>query len=117
MILNGGQYGGHFFFSPQTIQKFTKRFSQSTRRGLGFDMKELDESKTINMSELASEETFGHLGFTGCAAFADPKYDLIYIFLSNRTYPSMRNNKLGRNDYRPRIQSKIYESILQQFNT
>jgi CubicO group peptidase (beta-lactamase class C family) len=75
-------------------------------------MKELDLDRASNMSELASERTFGHLGFTGCAAFADPDFDLIYVFLSNRTYPTMENNKFGKNNYRPDVQSVIYRSII-----
>ena len=80
--------------------------------GIGFDMKELNPDKSQNMSEKASRHTFGHLGFTGTAVFADPDYDVVYIFLSNRTYPSMNNNKLGKGNYRPRIQSVIYDAIM-----
>ena len=79
------------FSNLKQWNSFTKRYYNSTRRGLGFDMKELDPDKTLNMAEEASELTFGHLGFTGIAVFADPKYDLIYIMLSNRTYPTMKN--------------------------
>ena len=111
MLLNGGSYGGTQYFSPETIKEFTTRFPESTRRGIGFDMKELNSNKSQNMSELASDNTFGHLGFTGCAAFADPDENLIYIFLSNRTYPSMKSNKLGRENYRPKIHSQIYKAL------
>jgi CubicO group peptidase (beta-lactamase class C family) len=114
MLLNGGSYGGEKYLSKEVIELFTKRYSKSTRRGLGFDMKELDTKRTLNMSELASDETFGHLGFTGTSVFADPKHNIVYIFLSNRTYPRMQNNKLGRYEYRPRIQSVIYNSLLKE---
>jgi len=112
MLLNGGSYGGIQYLSPETIKTFTQRYHESTRRGIGFDMKETNKARTENMSDLASDDTFGHLGFTGCAAFADPKENLIYIFISNRTYPSMKNNKLGKYNYRPKIQSQIYKSII-----
>ena len=72
---------------------------------------ELDENLNTNMSELASESTFGHLGFTGCAAWADPEQNIVYVFISNRTYPTMKNNNLGKYDYRPKIQSAIYNAI------
>ena len=111
MLLNGGVYGGRRFIESQTIDKFTTRFHKSTRRGIGFDMKQLDESLNANMSEKASDSTFGHLGFTGCAAWADPEENIVYVFLSNRTYPSMKNNKLGKYDYRPRIQTVVYNAI------
>ena len=112
MLLNGGSYAGNQYIQPQTVRKFTKRYYRSTRRGIGFDMKELDEDKTENMSELASNLAFGHLGFTGISVFADPKYDLIYIFLSNRTYPTMENRVFSRKNYRPRIQSVFYQAIM-----
>lgn len=111
MLLNGGTYGGQQFIDPETIELFTTRYHESTRRGLGFDMKELKSNKSLNMSELASESTFGHLGFTGIAAFADPEENLVYIFVSNRTFPDMNNYKFGRGEYRPRVQSQIYKAL------
>jgi len=77
-------------------------------------MKELDSSKNENMSDKASDSTFGHLGFTGTCVFADPEHDIIFIFLSNRTYPSMNNNKFGKKNYRPRVQTVIYDSLIGQ---
>ena len=112
MLLNGGKYGGVNYLSEATVKRFTSRYYRSTRRGIGFDMKELDKTKTPNMCDEASDETFGHLGFTGTAVFVDPKHDLVYVFLSNRTYPNMKNNKLGRENIRPRVQSVIYQSFL-----
>jgi CubicO group peptidase (beta-lactamase class C family) len=112
MLLNGGNYGGMEYIKPETIKLFTTRYHESTRRGLGFDMKELNSNRTLNMSELASASTFGHLGFTGIAAFADPEENLVFIFVSNRTFPSMNNYKFSNGDYRPRIQSQIYKSMM-----
>jgi CubicO group peptidase (beta-lactamase class C family) len=63
------------------------------------------------MSEKAGPNTFGHTGFTGICAWADPDQNLIFIFCSNRTYPTMENNKLISGNYRPRLQSIIYQSI------
>lgn len=111
MLLNGGVYGGRRYINSQTIDMFTTRFHKSKRRGIGFDMKQLDPDLNLNMSEKASDSTFGHLGFTGCAVWADPEQNVLYIFLSNRTYPRMSNNKLGRYEYRPRIQTAIYNAI------
>jgi CubicO group peptidase (beta-lactamase class C family) len=64
------------------------------------------------MSALAGPNTFGHLGFTGICAWADPDKDLIFIFLSNRTYPTMENNKLMNGDFRPRLQGVAYRAIV-----
>jgi beta-glucosidase-like glycosyl hydrolase/CubicO group peptidase (beta-lactamase class C family) len=112
MLLNHGYYGGRQYLKKETIQLFTKRHDGDTRRGIGFDMKELDENRPLNISPYASKNTYGHYGFTGTAVWVDPEYNLIYIFLSNRTYPSMRNNLLSREDYRAKLQSVIYKSFL-----
>ncbi|MDO8365233.1 MAG: glycoside hydrolase family 3 N-terminal domain-containing protein [Saprospiraceae bacterium] len=111
MLLNGGSYGLRQYLQPETVRQFTTRYSASTRRGIGFDMKELDEKATANMSLLAGNSTFGHLGFTGICAWADPDKKLIFIFLSNRTYPTMENSKLMSGDFRPRLQSVVYRAI------
>jgi beta-N-acetylhexosaminidase len=112
MLLNKGAYNGVQFLKPETVAYFTQRHGGSTRRGYGWDMKELDQKKTANMSPNASANTFGHTGFTGNAFYADPDHNLIYVFLSNRTYPDMNNNKLSSGDYRPRIQTVIYEALV-----
>jgi beta-N-acetylhexosaminidase len=114
MLLNGGHYGGKKFLNQETIKQFTTRYRPSTRRGIGFDMKELDPDRSQNMSSLASSQAFGHLGFTGTAVFADPEHNLIYIFLSNRTYPRMENTRFIRDEYRPRVQSIVYKSLLRE---
>ena len=114
MMLNGGFYGNKRYFNYPTVYTFTTRFYISTRRGIGWDMKELDKNKECNMSELASPSTYGHYGFTGTGIWIDPENELIYIFLSNRTFPTMSNNKLSTMNYRPKIQSVIYESFVKK---
>ncbi|MEM9917915.1 MAG: glycoside hydrolase family 3 N-terminal domain-containing protein [Bacteroidota bacterium] len=111
MLLNGGYYGGKQFLTPETIRTFVTRHKEASRRGIGFDMKELNLNRNKNVSSKASESTFGHLGFTGTCVWVDPEYNLIFVFLSNRTYPSMKNYKLSIEDYRPRIQRIIYEAL------
>ncbi len=112
MLLNEGVYGGERFLRAETIQLFTQRVPGASRRGIGFDMKQLDSRERGNMTDRASSSTFGHLGFTGIAAWADPEEELLYIFLSNRTYPKMSNRKLIQNRYRKRIHEAIYQSII-----
>jgi beta-N-acetylhexosaminidase len=112
MIMNNGEYGGKRYFSAETVKQFTTRYKGSTRRGLGFDMRELNKKRSQNVSDLASSKTFGHLGFTGICTWADPDKELVYVFLSNRTYPTMNNSKLYKMDFRPKIQTAIYKAIL-----
>lgn len=115
MLLNEGSYGGEKYLESSTINLFTRRVKNSSRRGLGFDMKELDSNKPINTGQLASEMTFGHLGFTGTCVWIDPKHQLIFVFLSNRTYPSMDDNRLNELIYRQRIQDIAYKSFLPEY--
>ena len=112
MLLNNGVYDGKEYLKPSTIKQFTTRHPKSKRRGIGFDMKPLNARKkptSITMS--ASSQAFGHLGFTGISVWADPKHNLVYVFCSNRTYPSMNNKKIISLDIRPRIQKVAYDAI------
>lgn len=74
-------------------------------------MKETDTKAAMNMTDLAGKNTYGHLGFTGNALWIDPDQQLVFIFLSNRTYPDMNNNLLMEGNYRPRLQEIVYRSI------
>ena len=111
MLMNGGEYGGIRYIDPQILKLFTTRYGTSTRRGIGFDMKELDLEKNVLTSHLASEGTYGHTGFTGICVWNDPKNNLVYVFLSNRTYPTMRNSKLTNHKIREKIHSRCYRAI------
>ncbi|MBK8502730.1 MAG: serine hydrolase [Saprospiraceae bacterium] len=115
MLLNQGYYGGRQYLKEETIKTFTKRHLGSTRRGIGFDMKELQPTSKPNICSFASESAYGHFGFTGTCVWVDPEYKLIYIFLSNRTFPTMTNNLLHQEDYRGKIQEAIYRSFLPGF--
>ena len=112
MFLQKGQYGQQSWIAPGTLETFTTRFPGETRRGIGFDMLQLDPEQNLNLSPKASSKTFGHLGFTGTAVWADPVEDIVYVFLSNRTYPSMHNYKLNKMDIRPRIQGVVYDALI-----
>ena len=112
MLLNKGSYGGKNYFEPSTIELFTQKQFPQNRRGLLFDKPESDHSKTSPCCPSASLMTFGHQGFTGTCAWADPKYDLIYIFLSNRINPNVSNDRLIKMNVRTDIQEIIYKSIL-----
>lgn len=109
LLLNKGSYGGHRYFKASTVELFTSKQSNISRRGLGFDRWDPDTTKQYP-SRLASPETFGHTGYTGTCVWADPANELIYIFLSNRVYPQV-TDKLLNMRIRPRIQDVIYKAI------
>ena len=112
MYLNGGSYGGHQFIEEQTINEFTscQYCKEDNRRGIGFDKPVLDNSSGPCCVE-ASSSSFGHAGFTGTIVWADPTYDLVYVFLSNRIHPSADNSLLVKENIRTRIQEIIYKAI------
>jgi CubicO group peptidase (beta-lactamase class C family)/beta-glucosidase-like glycosyl hydrolase len=108
--LQGGVYGGKQFLSKEIVDEFNEYQSDESRRGLGWDKPEKrDEYNPA--SRYASQRSFGHMGFTGTIVWADPAFDLIYVFLSNRIYPDAGNTKLADFDIRKRIQDVVYESI------
>jgi CubicO group peptidase (beta-lactamase class C family) len=109
MILNKGTYGGVRYFKLETVDMFTSQQSNVSRRGLGFDR--WDPIATHHYpSELASPETYGHTGYTGTCIWVDPKYNLVYVFLSNRVNPKVVE-KLSTMRIRPRIQDVVYRAI------
>jgi CubicO group peptidase (beta-lactamase class C family) len=108
--LQGGSYGGIRFLSNDIIDEFTGYQSTESRRGLGWDKPEKGDNYNP-VSRYASHTSFGHSGFTGTIAWADPTFSLVFVFLSNRIYPSADNTKLIDLDIRKRIQDVVYESI------
>ncbi|PWU03717.1 MAG: serine hydrolase [Bacteroidetes bacterium] len=117
MVLDGGKYNGYYFFSPETIKYFTAYHSEISRRGYGFDKPEKDNAKRKDPYPClsASAETFGHTGFTGTCVWVDPKYNMIFIFLSNRVNPEGGdNNKLLKLNVRTNIQEAFYKALTSQ---
>lgn len=114
MLLNGGTYNGRRYLKESTIEEFTRcQFCENeNRRGLGFDkpLVEYDSVKS-GIAEAASPKSYGHSGFTGTLVWADPDNELLFIFLSNRVYPTRTNWKLYKMNIRPRIHSLIYEVL------
>src|SRR5690606_1799560 len=84
LLLNGGELNGLRLFNKETIDYFTAYHSDISRRALGFDkpLKDTLEAESPYPPRSVSPLTFGHTGFTGICVWADPKYDLLYIFLS-----------------------------------
>ncbi len=110
MNLQDGSYGGQQYFMKGTVERFTKKQYDSNRRGMGWD-KPVPGEWNSPTSRFASKSSFGHTGFTGTAAWVDPEFDLVYVFLSNRIYPDAENKKLIQKNIRTRIQDLIYQSI------
>jgi len=118
MLMNEGNYGGIQYFTPQVISEFTRtQFPlNDNRRGLGFDKPQLKREKDGPTSLSVSNSSFGHSGFTGTYAWADPEYKLVYIFLSNRVHPNANPNTLSRLGIRTAIHQVFYDAIQKREN-
>jgi beta-N-acetylhexosaminidase len=113
LLVNGGVLNGQNLFKRSTIQYFTEYHSEISRRGLGFDKPEKDNATrrepypTLSASPL----TYGHTGFTGTCFWVDPKYNLVFIFLSNRVN-SPDAGKFLRMSIRPKVHEAVYKALV-----
>jgi CubicO group peptidase (beta-lactamase class C family) len=114
MYLNDGNYGGKQYISRQTIRLFTacQYCEVGNRRGIGFDKPEIiyDPIRSSSAKD-ASSYTFGHSGFTGTLVWADPQNDLLFVFLSNRVYPTRDRREIYNLNIRPAIHNMVYDLL------
>ena len=111
LLMNYGFYNGKRFLKQSTVLEFTKRQSADSRRGLGFDKPENTPGKSTPASHMASNNCFGHTGFTGTCIWVDPDNGLIFVFLSNRINPTADNRTLITKNVRTDIMDVIYEAV------
>ena len=121
MLLNGGEYNGKRYFKRKTIKEWTscQYPKNGNHRAVGFDRRRLNDNlpleerttKPYYYAPSASEKSFGHSGFTGTMVWADPKEDLVFVFLSNRVYPTRRNKTYFEVNPRSKCHEAAYEAI------
>lgn len=114
MYLQKGYYGGRRYFKSETLDLFNTCYfcEDDIRRGVGFDKPQLgDVGPTCGCVSMLS---FGHSGFTGTFTWADPEEEIVYVFLSNRTFPTADNRTIISSDLRSRIQQAIYDAIIEE---
>ena len=111
MLLNKGVYGSKRYFKATTLDLFTAYNSKISHRGLGFDKPLPDEDDGGAASDRCSGMAFGHQGFTGTCVWADPATGIVFVFLSNRVYPSGANTKINKLNVRTTAQDYIYQSF------
>ena len=112
LFLQKGSYSKKLFFDEKNFNLFNFRHfeDEKVRRGIGFDKPELDPDDP-NTCGCVSESSFGHYGFTGSMAWVDPEKEIIYVFLSNRTYPDESNNSLSEFNIRTELQKIVHEAF------
>jgi beta-glucosidase-like glycosyl hydrolase/CubicO group peptidase (beta-lactamase class C family) len=117
MLMQNGEYGGEKYLEPATILDFTKCHfcNDENRRGLGFDKPVLEDQDGGPACDCnPSKNAFGHSGFTGTLVWADPDYDFVYVFLSNRIHPTSENKKILDLNIRTEIMNVFYDYIRQE---
>lgn len=115
MLLNGGAYNGRRYFKQATVDEFTRRHyaEEGNRRGLGFDKPLIEyDADASSVAKEASDRSFGHSGYTGTMVWADPENDLLFVFLSNRVYPSRTRRAIYTLGIRPRVHGLLYRHAL-----
>ena len=111
LFLNKGKYGGERYIDSLTLSECTSCQYKDNRRAIGFDKPETNPIKESPVCNCVSDLSFGHTGFTGTLAWADPKNGTVYVFLSNRVYPDADDNKLAKSGIRTKIQEIIYNAL------
>ena len=112
LFLNKGQLNGVRILDSNVVNDFTTcHFCPKNRRGLCFEKPEPNPKKESPVTSECSGESFGHMGFTGTFAWADPQNKLVVVFLSNRVYPNAEENKLTKLGIRGKIHKAFYEAL------
>ena len=116
IFLDDGRYGENQLIDENIIKLFTEfdNVNEKFYRGLGFDKpKPKYDIDKCTYSKYVSDSSYGHSGYTGTFFWVDPKYNLIYIFLSNRVYDSRENRKIYDLNIRTNIHNLIYENLVE----
>lgn len=111
MLLNGGIYHHHRYLERETVWDFTEYHTGLSRRGLGFDKPDKEAGRGGPAADICSKSTFGHQGFTGTCAWADPESGIVFVLLSNRVYPTADNWLITKTNIRTIAQAYIYKAL------
>jgi len=103
-----GYHGRKSILDGKLVRQFTtcqESVAQSSW-ALGWDTPSAPSSSGSNFSE----QSFGHLGYTGTSLWIDPLRELEVVLLSNRVHPSRRNEKIKV--FRPCIHDLVYREFV-----
>ncbi len=108
MLLSNGYFNGRKYFEVGTINEFTtpQHIDPKSTRALGWDTPSGQNSLYGSMT---SDEAFGHTGFTGTSMLIDPETRTIIILLTNRVYPTRKNNKIRQ--FRPKFHDAVMKAL------
>ncbi len=98
---------GRPILRPETVALFTRRESAptGTSRALGWDTPSVPSQSGKHFSQ----QSYGHLGYTGTSLWIDPVRQLSITLLTNRTWPDCSNQAIKQ--VRPRFHDAVIEAI------
>ncbi len=103
-----GTYSGdpsHHVFQQDLLKEFLD-YGKGTERALGFDRPAENGSAS---GCRFSQNSVGHLGFTGTSFWMDMDRSIIIILLTNRVHPSRDNEKIR--GFRPVLHDAVMETL------
>ena len=99
-------------FRRDVLQTFFKRQSDIGSWALGFDTPTRPDSSS---GRYFSDQSVGHLGFSGTSFWVDLLKGVIVIFLTNRIHPTRKNEQIRA--FRPLLHDTVMDSILGKTNS
>lgn len=104
MLLAGGTYNGRTYFETKTVAQMrtNQTIGIGARAGFGWDV-----AQPRYMGAHFSPECFGKCGFTGVTLLVEPKKNVVFVLLSNRTYPKRSADDAAINDVRRRLADTV----------
>ncbi len=93
-------------FDRDLVQTFLERQSDLGSWALGFDTPTRPDSSS---GQYFSDQSVGHLGFTGTSFWVDLAKDVIVILLTNRIHPNPENERIKA--FRPVLHDAVMEAI------
>ena len=111
MLTNGGSAYGHRFFSPETMDLFTRRARPVGEypAALGWVANRPASEGYSSSGRKMGPRAFGHTGFTGTSIWIDPDSGVWVILLTNRTYPDRGPTAISR--IRPAVANLAVEAF------
>ena len=92
-------------FDQNTVRQFFTK-QKIADRALGFDMPSPFDSSS---GKYFSNQTVGHLGFTGTSFWMDLEQSMMVILLTNRIHPTRTNEKIKT--FRPKLHDTIWMHV------
>jgi CubicO group peptidase (beta-lactamase class C family) len=103
-VHSGGSNTG--LFRKDLVGSFFQRQPDAGTWALGFDTPSRPESSS---GRYFSDQSVGHLGFTGTSFWVDLVKEVIVILLTNRVHPRRDNERIKA--FRPALHDRVMETI------